>query len=107
MLSIADKYLDGAKPYWASRPMSITVYIWCAARGVLRRGPGRGAVRPGGVTPPSVTAIRYYYEESGPDAANLLLERIKNPDTPTKEIRLGYALVERESTGRGRGLKPL
>lgn len=52
------------------------------------------------VTTPSITTIRYYYEESGSDAAELLLEQIKNPDTPVKEIKLGYSLMERESTGR-------
>lgn len=47
-----------------------------------------------------ITTIRYYYEESGADGANLLLDQIRHPDTPVKEIRLGYCLVERESTRR-------
>lgn len=61
---------------------------------------GHGHSEISGVTTPSITTIRYFYEESGSDAANLLLERIKNPEAPAKEIMLGYSIVERESTGR-------
>ena len=61
---------------------------------------GHGLSDIGSVTTPSITTIRYFYEESGADAANLLLEQIKNPDIPAKEIKLGYSLVERESCSR-------
>ena len=50
------------------------------------------------VTTPSLTTIRYFYEDSGANAASLLLERLKDPETPAKEIKLGYAIVENEST---------
>ena len=33
-------------------------------------------------------------------AASLLLERLENPEAPVKEVKLGYAIVESESTGR-------
>ncbi len=52
------------------------------------------------VTTPSITTIRYYYEESGANAASLLLERLENPDSPAKEIKLGYMILEHESTMR-------
>lgn len=51
------------------------------------------------VTTPTLTTIRYSYEESGSEAAKMLLELLEKPDTPVKELRLGYAIVEQESTG--------
>lgn len=51
------------------------------------------------VTTPTITTIRYFYEDSGANAAALLLERLENPDAPAKEIKLGYAIVENQSTG--------
>lgn len=53
------------------------------------------------VTTPTITTIRYFYEDSGANAAALLLERLENPDAPAKEVKLGYAIVENESTGTG------
>lgn len=50
------------------------------------------------VTTPTLTTIRYFYEDSGANAAALLLERLENPETPAKEIKLGYTIVENEST---------
>ena len=50
------------------------------------------------VTTPTLTTIRYFYEDSGANAAALLLERLENPRTPAKEIKLGYTIVENEST---------
>lgn len=50
------------------------------------------------VTTPTITTIRYYYKESGENAAALLLERLENPDAPAKEIKLGYAIVENGSS---------
>lgn len=60
---------------------------------------GQGASSLCGVTTPTITTIRYFYEESGANAAALLLERLENPEAPAKEIRLGYAVVKQESTG--------
>ena len=59
---------------------------------------GHGASSLCGVTSPTITTIRYFYEESGANAASLLLERLENPDVPAKEIKLSYAIVENEST---------
>lgn len=60
---------------------------------------GHGASEIGEVTTPSITTIRYFYEESGANAAVLLLELLEKPDTPAKEVKLGYTIVERQSTG--------
>lgn len=60
---------------------------------------GQGASNLSAATTPSITSIRYFYEESGVNAASLLLERLENPDLPPREVKLGYAIVENESTG--------
>ncbi|MDE7260452.1 MAG: LacI family DNA-binding transcriptional regulator [Oscillospiraceae bacterium] len=61
---------------------------------------GHGASDVSGVTNPTITTIRYYYEESGAEAAGLLLELMDKPSLPPKEIKLGYTIVENESTAR-------
>lgn len=60
---------------------------------------GQGASGISEATAPTITTIRYFYEESGANAAAMLLERLEYPETPAKEIKLGYAIVENESTG--------
>lgn len=59
---------------------------------------GHGASGISEVTTPSITTIRYFYEESGANAASLMLELLEKPDTPAKEIKLGYTILENEST---------
>ncbi|MDE7243152.1 MAG: LacI family DNA-binding transcriptional regulator [Oscillospiraceae bacterium] len=62
---------------------------------------GHGAADISSVTAPTITTIHYFYEESGMEAAKLLLEQLEKPDMPAKEVKLGYAIVENESTARG------
>lgn len=52
------------------------------------------------VCSPSITSARYSYEESGKVAAEMLLERLSKPKMVPREIKLGYMIVERESTDR-------
>lgn len=59
---------------------------------------GHGASEISEVTTPSITTIRYFYEESGANAANLMLELLEKSDAPAKEIKLGYKILENEST---------
>lgn len=61
---------------------------------------GQGASNITAVASPTITTIRYFYEESGANAASLLLERLEDPSLPAKEVKLGYAIVENESTDR-------
>ncbi len=49
------------------------------------------------VTSPTLTTAHLYYNECGKKAAQILLERITG-DVPVQDIRLGYQIVEREST---------
>jgi len=47
---------------------------------------------------PSLTTVRFPYRETGIEAARMLLEKIQNPKSIRKEIKMGYELIEREST---------
>ena len=58
---------------------------------------GHGASDVSGVTMPSISTIRYFYKESGAEAAGLLLGLMEKPDTPPKGIKLGYIIVENDS----------
>ena len=66
--------------------------------------PGRIAVAGHGdsslsrVTTPTLTTIRYYYENSGTMAARMLLEILDQGDTTVREIKMGYVIVENESS---------
>ena len=47
---------------------------------------------------PPLTTLHIPHDELGVQAATLLLERIENPDTPTKQLRLEPRLIVRGST---------
>lgn len=61
---------------------------------------GHGASEVSEVTTPTITTIYYSYEQSGADAAKLLLERMEDPSLLPKEVKLGYTIIENESTRR-------
>lgn len=52
------------------------------------------------VVTPTLTSVRYSYEESGSQAASMLLEILEKGDSAVKEVKMGYQIVERESTKR-------
>lgn len=89
LICATDNMAVGALQYLKSRGVRVPEQV---------RLTGQGASSLCGVTTPTITTIRYFYEESGANAAALLLERLENPETPAKEIKLGYAVVEQEST---------
>ncbi|MBO4996605.1 MAG: LacI family DNA-binding transcriptional regulator [Lachnospira sp.] len=47
---------------------------------------------------PSLTTIHYYYEDSGEKSAQMVLELIEKGTVTVCEMKLGYELVEHEST---------
>lgn len=50
------------------------------------------------VVTPTLTTIRYSYEESGRLAASMLLEILERGESAVKEIKMGYEIVEKDST---------
>jgi DNA-binding LacI/PurR family transcriptional regulator len=65
---------------------------------------GQGDSMVSKVTNPELTTIKYYYEESGRTAAEMLVNMIEADDVesaksaPVMEIKLGYELIDRDST---------
>ena len=90
LICVTDSMAVGALQYLKGRGLRVPEDI---------RLTGQGGSDLCGVTTPTITTIRYFYEDSGANAAALLLERLENPDTPAKEVKLGYAIVENESSG--------
>lgn len=89
LICATDAAAVGALQYLRSRGVRVPEDI---------RLTGQGGSELCQVTAPTITTIRYFYEESGANAASLLLERLEKPDAPAKEVKLGYVIVENEST---------
>lgn len=89
LICATDNMAVGALQYLKSRGVRVPEQV---------RLTGHGASGLCEVTTPTVTTIRFFYKESGASAAALLLERLEQPEAPAKEIKLGYAIVEHEST---------
>lgn len=58
---------------------------------------GMGDSMMASVTTPSLTSIHFYYKTSGEEAARILLSEIEDKEVISKEIKMGFKLVERES----------
>ena len=89
LICAADSMAAGALQYLKSQGIRVPEDI---------RLTGQGGADLCEVTTPTLTTIRYFYEESGTRAAELLLERLENPDAPAREIMLGYQIVENGSS---------
>ena len=59
---------------------------------------GQGDSILAGNVSPTLTTIHYYYEDSGKKSAQMLLELIEEGKISVREIKLGYELMEQEST---------
>lgn len=59
---------------------------------------GQGDSVLAGNVSPTLTTIHYYYEDSGKKSAQMILELIAKRTIAIREIKLGYQLVEHEST---------
>lgn len=51
------------------------------------------------VTTPALTTVHYSYEDAGTLAARMLLEQMEKKEKDAREIKLGFTILERESTG--------
>lgn len=89
LVCATDNMAVGALRYFQSRGIRVP-------EDVLLTGQGASSISE--VTSPAITSIRYFYEESGANAASLLLERLEAPALPAREVKLSYTIVEREST---------
>ena len=63
---------------------------------------GQGNYQYTNVTYPTITTIQFSYEESGSLGAEMLLDLLNKKNTISKEVMLGYHIIEKESTNRVR-----
>ena len=60
---------------------------------------GQGDSVVGNVTSPAITSIRYYYKDSGKTACTMVISAINGNEAHVNEIKMGYKIIERDSTG--------
>lgn len=72
----------------------------CIGKDVLLTGQGDSILASN--VYPSLTTLHYYYEDSGAKSAQMVLELIETGTDTVREMKLGYELVEHESTEGGR-----
>lgn len=94
VICATDKIAVGAMRYLKEQGRNV-------GKDVLLAGQG-DSVLAGNVSP-SLTTIHYYYEDSGEKSAQMILELIKKGTISIREIKLGYELVEHESTNNESG----
>ncbi|MDD3415441.1 MAG: LacI family DNA-binding transcriptional regulator [Lachnospiraceae bacterium] len=59
---------------------------------------GFGDTEVASVVTPALTTVHYYYQETGAEAARLLLEILENGVNLRKTVEMGYELAEHDST---------
>lgn len=59
---------------------------------------GMGDSKVATILRPALTTVHFYYKTSGAEAARLLVEMMQEGDDIRKEVKMGYRIIEREST---------
>ena len=60
---------------------------------------GQGDSQLARIVIPELTTVRYFYEESGRKATEMLIEKLKGEENqPIRMVKLGYELIDRGST---------
>ncbi len=93
VIAATDTIAVGAMRYLIDKKVEIPKDIMIAGQGdsVVSR-----------VTTPMLSTIRYFYEESGKCAAEMMLCLLGGNEPDEKHIKLGYELLDRKSTGQER-----
>lgn len=91
VICATDKIAVGAMRYLKEQGKSI-------GKDVLLAGQG-DSILAGNVSP-TLTTIHYYYEDSGKKSAQMLLELIEEGKISIRELKLGYEMIEQESTNK-------
>lgn len=89
LLCATDKIAIGAMKYLKETGVRIPDQVMVT---------GHGDSKMSKVTTPSLTTIHYHYEQCGTVAANMMLERLGGKTEGIREVKMGYQLVENEST---------
>lgn len=59
---------------------------------------GIGANKMGDVTTPTLSTVKLFYEESGAEAAQMILDALDGRQAAVKALKMGYTVIKREST---------
>ena len=59
---------------------------------------GMGDSRIATILQPSLSTVHFHYKSSGREAARLLIEMLQKSEDVRKEIKMGYKIIERDST---------
>lgn len=59
---------------------------------------GFGDTEMGSIVTPAITSVHFYYKTTGIEAAKLLLERLDTQKEVVKKIKMGFEIVEKNST---------
>lgn len=59
---------------------------------------GMGDSRIATILQPSLSTVHFHYKSSGREAARLLIEMLQKSEDARKEIKMGYQIIERDST---------
>ncbi len=59
---------------------------------------GMGDSRIATILQPSLSTVHFHYKSSGKEAARLLIEMLQKSEDVRKEIKMGYQIIERDST---------
>lgn len=91
IICATDSIAIGAMQYLKERGIRIPGEVMVTGHGdsVLSR-----------VVEPALTTIHYSYEESGRLAASILLEILEKGESPMKEVKMGYEIVEKGSSSQ-------
>lgn len=89
VICATDKIAVGAMKYLKEQGRNIGTDVLLAGQG--------DSILAGNVSP-TLTTIHYHYEDSGEKSAQMMLELIEKGTIAVSEIKLGYELVEHEST---------
>lgn len=90
IICATDKLAIGAIKYLREREIAIPKQVMVT---------GQGDTIISQVSYPSITTLKFYYEDSGSKGAQMLLARIGQENLNLMQIKLGYELIIRESTG--------
>ena len=66
---------------------------------------GIGDTEKARIVQPSLCTVHYFYKTSGEEAARLLVELLSSEESVTKEIKMGYKIIENDSIRREANLK--
>lgn len=91
-------YIDGV--FCATDMIAVGALQYLREAGLERKVcvTGMGDSRIATILQPSLSTVHFHYKSSGREAARLLIEMLQKSEDVRKEIKMGYQIIERDST---------